>query len=93
MHHCYSHFHYYFTILSFRMLVILTGYKPGSQYLNLTVAHFTVAKTTLHYMIESTKWPLHLTTIPLQINITLLNRVKYLSLQETTMPHLYSPIQ
>jgi len=35
------------------MLVILTGYKPGSQYLNLTVAHLTVAKTTLYYTIES----------------------------------------
>jgi hypothetical protein len=35
LHHYYSHFHHYSTILSFRMLVILTSYKPGSQYLNL----------------------------------------------------------
>ena len=36
------------------MLVILTGYKPGSQYLNLTVAHRTVAKST-HFTVQQNR--------------------------------------
>jgi hypothetical protein len=37
------------------MLVILTGYKPGLQYLNLTIIYFTVAKITLYYTTKSIK--------------------------------------
>jgi len=91
LHYCYSNFHHYLPFYPSAKLIILIGYEPRSQYLK---PHYRTPhcrwNDTLHYTTESIEWP-H--PISPQMNTTLPNRVEYLSLRETTMPHLYNLIQ